>query len=114
MKGTECYFGSTNVEKNKCGKKVLSAGDYFDKGNISIHDAEIADNETSPEVVGITISEYDGEKEVEHEVFIHKKNCLQIASFLLNIHTEYANKVNELEFKSYSDEINRKIKEVEL
>lgn len=111
MKGRECYFGSASINKQGGALEVLSVSDYFGDYDISIHDAETADNESSPEIIGITISEFDGEKKVEHGVFIHKKDCLQIASFLLGIHTEYANKVNELEFKSYSDEINQKAKE---
>lgn len=114
MKGKECYFGSTTIEKRSSGKEVLNVGDYFGDCNISVYDGEIADNEDSPEIVVITIKESDEAKDVEREIFVHKKDCLQISAFLLGIHTEYANKVNGLEFECYSDEINRNAKEVKV
>lgn len=108
MKGKECYFGSVSINKQDDMREVLNVCDYFSDSDIRIFDAEVADNDSSSEIVAVTIT---STSEGQNEVFIHKKDCLQIATFLLGIHTEYANKVNGLEFKYYSDEINRKAKE---
>lgn len=99
MKRKECYFGSAKVEKRGNGHEVLIIDDYFGDCEISVHDAEIKGNEDSIELVGISIVDSSDNKQ---ELFIHKKDCLQLVTFLLNIHTEYANRMNEIDFQDYS------------
>lgn len=102
MKGKETYFGSTSVEKKDNGFEKLTANDYFGDYEVFVHDAEIKDNEESLPLVGITVID---SSDREQELYIHKKDCLQLATFLLNIHTEYSNRMNERELKEYSKQI---------
>lgn len=104
MKRKAVCFSSTKVEKKDNGHEVLTVGDYFGDCEISVHDAEIKDNEDSPELVGISITDIDDKVQ---EFFFHKKDCLQLAAFLLNIHTEYANRMNEIDFQDYSKQFSR-------
>lgn len=98
MKRKECYFGSAKVEKRGNGHEVLTVSDYFGDCEISVHDAEIKENEDSIELVGISIT---GSDDKAQEFYFHKKDCLQLATFLLNIHTEYASRINEIDFQDY-------------
>lgn len=104
MKRKECYFGSAKVEKRGNGHEVLTVSDYFGDCEISVHDAEIKDNEDSPELVGISITDIDDKVQ---DFFFHKKDCLQLAAFLLNIHTEYVNRMNEIDFRDYSKQFSK-------
>ena len=104
MKRKAACFGSTKVEKKDNGHERLIVDDYFGDCEISVHDAEIKDNEDNPELVGISITDIDDKVQ---EFFFHKKDCLQLSTFLLNIHTEYSNRVNELELKDYSKKLSK-------
>lgn len=93
----DTHFGDTTIIK---GEKhdTLEVSDFINGQCLSIYDAELKEREDSPEIVSITV--YDTNEKMS-EVFIHKKDCLQIATFLLNIHTEYAASINELDFEDY-------------
>jgi len=104
MKRKEACFGSTKVEKKDNGHERLIVDDFFGDCEISVHDAEIKDNEDSPELVGISITDSDDKVQ---EFFFHKKDCLQLAAFLLNIHTEYANRMNEIDFQDYLNQFSK-------
>lgn len=99
MKEKEVYFGSTTVEKKDNGLDVLTVCDYFGDCEVTVHDAEIKENEESLPLVGIKLIDCTDK---EQEFFIHKKDCLPLAAFLLDIHTEYSNRINELELQEYS------------
>lgn len=96
----DIHFGSVNIIKGeKCD--VLEVSDFINGQSLSVYDTEIKENPNSPEVVSITV--YDTTEKMS-EVFIHKRDLLQVASFLLNIHTKYANKENELDFAEYRNQ----------
>lgn len=98
----EAYFGGTETSVNNADKEVLEINDYFanrDFSALKIWDGEIEDNEDSSEVV--CMADADHENEDRFIFFIHKKDCLQIANFLLGIHTRYAERQNELEFDRF-------------
>lgn len=99
MKEKELVFGGTNLIKKKGRPAVLNVAGYDNDKSIEVWNAEIKDNKNSPAVIGI--SSYSGDQE-ESIVLIHKKDCLQLANFLLSLHTEYANELNEIEIKEYS------------
>lgn len=104
MERKETYFGSTNVEKRNNGLEVLTAGDYFGDCEVAVHDAEIKENEDSIPLVGIIVTDVT---DMKQEFFIHKKDCLQLATFLLNMHTEYSNRMNEIDFQDYSKQFSK-------
>jgi len=99
MKKKELVFGGTNIIKKEGCPAVLNVSGYSDDRSIEVWDGEMRDRDDSLAVVGISL--YSGDQE-ESVILIHKKDCLQVANFLLNLHTEYANELNELELKEYS------------
>lgn len=94
----DMYFGAALLIQKAGKPDRLEVSDFLNGQCLVMHDAEIKEREDSPEVVSFIV--YDADEKMS-EVFIHKKDCLQIASFLLNIHTEYAGKINELNFNDY-------------
>lgn len=111
----ETYFGGCSIEELN-GNKVLSIESYAgDETKMQVWDAEIKDNSDSPEIVGINIEinispslapkELSRSMTVKTEIYIHKKDCLQLANFLLGIHTEYQNQINEEEAKEFAENI---------
>jgi hypothetical protein len=103
MKRKDAYFGGAEIKANKSVKPVLHISSPID-GEITVHDAEIVDNPDSMEVVMFSTM-FEGEDGEQFEVLIHKKDCLQLANFLLNIHTEYANRCNEMDFEFFKSNI---------
>lgn len=97
MKEKEAYFGSTTVEKKENGLKVLTIDDYFGDYEVSVWDAEIKEHEGGFPLIGIKVTDLTNK---EQEFFIHNKVCLPLATFLLNMHTEYS-RMNEIEFQEY-------------
>ena len=93
-KRKENYFGSAEISKNAIGIDVLTIDGYF-SGSVIVWDSEIKDNENSPEVSSMEVVDEEGINKIS--LFIHKKDCLQLANFLLNIHTEYTNRMNRIE-----------------
>lgn len=105
MKRKKIHFGSTSVTKKIEKPSVLTVEGYAGFCFMDVWDGEIKDDDDSPEIVIIALSGYGDEDDEKPKIFIHKKDCLQIATFLLNIHTEYANKINEIELKEYADSL---------
>jgi len=101
-KRKENYFGSAEISKKGSSIDVLTIYDYFGCGSAIVWDSEIKDNEDSPEAALIKVADENGG---DISLFIHKKDCLQLANFLLNIHTEYANRMNRIE----QDEFRQKL-----
>lgn len=96
----DAHFGATSIIKVE-NYDILEVLDFVNEQSLNIYDAEIIDQENSPEVVSIAVCDADEKKS---EIFIHKKDCLQIALFLLNIHTGYANRSNELDFEDFKNQ----------
>lgn len=96
----DAHFGATSIIKVE-NYDILEVLDFMNEQSLNIHDAEIKDCKYSPEVVSIAVCDADEKKS---EILIHKKDCLQIASFLLNIHADYANRSNELDFEDFKNQ----------
>lgn len=94
----DAYFGTAEIKENK----ILRVDDPLCCNEISVRDCEIIENKDSMECVMFTVDGSDNEgKETQCEFFVHKKDCLQLATFLLNLHNEYALIQNELDFDSF-------------
>lgn len=99
MKRKECYFGGSEVVENESGINSLSISCYND-GELSISDAEILDNENSPEVA---LFQYTDDIGADRDILIHKKDLLPLALFALNIYNEYSKRHDEMDFKDFSE-----------
>jgi len=101
----ENYFGSTKINVvRKSLKKSLVVSDMYGNAELNVCDGEIKDRDDSAPVVVLTITEDEKEK----TLLIHKLDCLALATFLLEIHNEYATEQNEIRFQEQQDMLNMK------
>jgi hypothetical protein len=99
-----CHWGlTTKVEKSSEGKASLLVDSFDADTMLEIVDSEVVEDITSPEVVHVTVTAFFDDDEAKElaAISIHKKDCLHIASFLLNIYTDYAKKVEGLDFQDF-------------
>lgn len=101
MKKKESYFGGAELFKGSEGNECLNIS-CFNDGEIKISDTEILDNGDSPEVV---IMEHENSFGERREILIHKKDLLPLATFLLHIHNEYAERHNEIDFEYFRNSV---------
>ena len=100
MKKKELFFKSAEIVESK-SVKTLKLHSY-NNGELSVNDGEIVENEDSAEVVVFT---HDDAAENESVVLIHKKDILPLASFLLEIYNNYADRQEKILFEEYSKHV---------
>jgi len=99
----ELHFGAAEITVSKSGKKVLTIDEHigFSIMQVIVSDAEILEDDNSPEVI---LMEITGRKK-PIELLIHKKDCLKFSQFLLEIYGQYAERINEIELEEYQNRL---------
>jgi hypothetical protein len=93
------YFGFAEIKVGETGAKSLVIPDAYGDSELTVNDGEIKDRDDSAIVAVFTIT--DGKK--EKTFLIHKIDCLALATFLLNIHNEYAEEQNAIRSQEQRD-----------
>lgn len=87
------HFGAAEIKENEIIIPCFSTD-----REIRVYDAEIKEDEESPEMVCVSIRDWEDK---EMKCFVHKLDCLHLAQFLLKAHIEYADKINRIQEAAY-------------